>query len=130
VRGYDDAMSTPDEQLSDSQSAPETLVTVTTTVYILLAVGFLIPPVFLAAIIGVVINYVKRDDARGTFLESHFRWQIRTFWFGLLWMILGFLTWIILIGYVIHAVAWIWIAYRVIKGWLDLTNHKPMYRFG
>lgn len=105
---------------------PESLVTITNAVYALQGIGLFIPP---ALIVAVIINYVKRDDVRGTFLASHFRWQMRTFWFGLLWIALGFLTWVILIGFVIHAAAWIWIAYRVIKGWLDLVDRKPMYRF-
>jgi uncharacterized membrane protein len=121
-------MSTPEEQtpvIETPPTVPESLLTITTVVYVLQAIGLFAPPLL---IVAVIINYVKRDDARGTFLESHFRWQIRTFWFGLLWMVLGFLTWVILIGYVIHAVAWIWMAYRVIKGWLSLVDKKPMYR--
>lgn len=106
-------------------STPEALLTITKVVYALQAVGLFI---FATLIVAVIINYVKRDDVRGTFLESHFRWQIRTFWYGLLWMVLGYLTWVILIGFVIHVVAWIWMAYRVIKGWLDLIEGKPMYR--
>ena len=86
------------------------------------------PPFFPAFIAAVIINYVKRDDVRGTFLESHFRWQMRTFWFGLLWLAVGVLTWLILIGYVITLAGFIWIMYRIIKGWLDLVDRKPMYR--
>jgi uncharacterized membrane protein len=106
---------------------PQSLITITTAVYVLLAIGIL-PPFFPAFIAAVIINYVKRDDVRGTFLESHFRWQIRTFWFGLLWLGVGLLTWLILIGYLITAAGFIWIMYRIIKGWLDLVDRKPMYR--
>jgi uncharacterized membrane protein len=104
---------------------PPSLINVTTAVYVLQAIGILLPPVFIA---GVIVNYVKRDDVQRTFLASHFRWQIRTFWFGLLWAAIGVLTWIILIGYVVTLVNYIWIMYRIIKGWLDLVDRKPMYR--
>lgn len=105
----------------------QSLITVTTAVYILLAVG-LLPPFMPAFIAAVIVNYVKRDDVRGTFLESHFRWQIRTFWFGLLWAAVGAVTSAIIIGFLILAADVIWIMYRVIKGWLDLIDRKPMYR--
>src|SRR5215470_14554759 len=78
------------------------------------------------SIIAVILNYVKRGDARGTWLESHFRWQIRTFWFGLLWVSLCFLFVIFTLGIGI-LVAWlplgavaIWFIYRVARGWLQL----------
>jgi len=123
------AMSTPEPipVVHASIEPPKSLITVTTAVYVLLAIGIL-PPFFPAFIAAVIISYVKRDDVRGTFLESHFRWQIRTFWFGLLWFVIGVSTWLILIGYVITAINYIWIMYRIIKGWLDLVDRKPMYR--
>jgi uncharacterized membrane protein len=122
-------MSTPEPTpvIEASIEPPKSLITITTVVYVLLAIGIL-PPFFPAFIAAVIINYVKRDDVRGTFLESHFRWQIRTFWFGILWLAVGVLTWLILIGYVITLANYIWIMYRIIKGWLDLVDRKPMYR--
>ncbi|MFL6622538.1 MAG: DUF4870 family protein [Sulfurifustaceae bacterium] len=105
---------------------PQPLLVITNVVYGLQGFGILFPPAFIAA---VIINYVKLDDARGTLVESHFRWQIRTFWFGLLWGVLGGLTAIILVGFVVLVADAIWIMYRVIKGWLDLLDRKPMYRF-
>ena len=73
-------------------------------VYILQALSFLWG---VTAIVGVIINYVKRDDARGTVYESHFDWQIRTFWWGLLWAIIGVVLAIALVGFAILFVAWI-----------------------
>ncbi|MBE7418881.1 MAG: hypothetical protein HS128_14285 [Ideonella sp.] len=86
------------------------------------------------SIIAVIINYVKRGDVRGSWLESHFSWQIRTFWFALLWavivalvsapltlVIVGFGTWVIglfLLG--------VWAVYRIARGWLRLNNGQPM----
>ena len=78
------------------------------------------------AIVGLVINYIKREDVRGTVYESHFDWQIRTFWWGLLWAVLGVLLLIVGVGFVIMFVAWIWMIYRVVKGWLKLTEGKPV----
>ncbi len=84
------------------------------------------------SIIAVILNYVKRSDARGTWLESHFRWQIRTFWWGLLWVCLcwGFVILTLGIGLII---AWLplglvalWFIYRVARGWLALNDRKPM----
>ncbi len=72
------------------------------------------------------MNYVKRDDVKGTYLESHFNWQIRTFWWGLLWAVIGFITMFILIGFAVLLANGIWIIYRIIKGWLKLNEGKPI----
>ena len=93
-------------------------------VYILQAVGFFIG---LTWIVAVIVNYVKQDEARGSWVESHFRWQIRTFWFGLLWAVVGIITSFILIGFAVLAANTIWLIYRVVKGWLNFSESKPMY---
>lgn len=98
--------------------------TITTIIYALYAASFLVG---ITAIVAIVMNYVKKDDVAGSFLESHFRWQIRTFWFGLLWGIVGGLTFIIVIGWFILVANGIWIIYRIVKGWLNLNDNKPMY---
>lgn len=77
--------------------------------------------------VAVIIDYVKRDDVRGSWLESHFSWQIRTFWWSLLWTILGALTVVLLIGYLILGIELLWFIYRVLKGWLRLRDERPMY---
>ena len=92
--------------------------------YILHAVGFFVGITWIAA---VIVDYVMRDAARGTWLESHFRWQIRTFWFGLLWGVIGAILCVVLIGFAILAANYIWLIYRVVKGWLYLNDKKPMY---
>ena len=81
----------------------------------------------LSLIAAVIVNYIKIDDVRGTWLESHFRWQIRTFWFTLLWLTLGCLLFLIVIGYFILIAAGIWLIYRIAKGWVFLSEKKPMY---
>jgi uncharacterized membrane protein len=85
------------------------------------------------SIIAVILNYVKRSEVRGTWLESHFRWQIRTFWFGLLWIVLcvSFIVLTLGIGIIIAwlpmAIVGIWFVYRVARGWLALNEQRPMY---
>jgi len=83
------------------------------------------------SIVAVILNYVKRGDARGTWVASHYRWQIRTFWFALLWAIIGWVLIITLIGIVIGGPVLIaltlWLIYRIARGWLRLRDHKPMY---
>lgn len=108
----------------DQQRNLEREVTLTVGVYALQAASFLF---VITLLIGVIINYVKRDDVRGTWLESHFRWQIRTFWFVLLWSIIGFITTVILIGYVILFINAVWLIYRIAKGWLSLQDEKGLY---
>ena len=85
------------------------------------------------SIIAVIMNYIKRSDASGTWLESHFRWQIRTFWFGLLWAVLCWLV-VLMTLFLAVIIIWIplgiltlWFIYRVARGWLALREHKPMY---
>jgi uncharacterized membrane protein len=92
-------------------------------VYALQAAGFFVGITWIAAI---VIDYVKRDDARGTWLESHYRWQIRTFWWGLLWAVIGSITVLVLVGWLVLAVTAIWIVYRIAKGWLYLSENRPL----
>jgi len=85
------------------------------------------------SLIAVVLNYVKRGEARGSWLESHFRWQIRTFWFGLLWVVLcGLLVFLtlgvgLLVVWLPLAFVTIWFVYRVVRGWLRLGARQPMY---
>lgn len=75
---------------------------------------------------GVVVAYLKRDDAAGTWLESHYRWQIRTFWWLLLWGAVGILTTLVLVGFAVLLGAALWFVYRVAKGWLALRDGKPV----
>ena len=85
------------------------------------------------SIIAVILNYAKRSEVRGTWLESHFRWQIRTFWFGLLWVALCVLFIVATLGIGL-LIAWLpltlvglWFIYRIVRGWLRLMGHRPMY---
>ena len=98
--------------------------TVTMIVYALQAGSFILGVTSIAAII---INYLKKEEVHGTWLASHFRWQIRTFWFALLWGALGALTALIGIGFVLLGVDFVWVIYRIVKGWLRLSEGKEMY---
>jgi uncharacterized membrane protein len=119
----------------------EGLVTLTYVIYGLhafsaitgLTTSVLIVTAFLfgwPSIIAVILNYVKRSDVRGTWLDSHFSWQIRTFWYSLLWVVVGAVLFVTLIGipaaYVIWWVAGLWVLYRIIRGVLALSSQRPM----
>lgn len=93
-------------------------------VYILQALFFL--GLVFTPIMGVIINYIKDDDVRGSWLESHFRWQKHTFWYATLWSVLGYLAFF-LIGWLVIFVATIWYFYRIAKGWIYLADGKAMY---
>ena len=93
-------------------------------VYALQIAGFFVGLTFIA---GIIVNYVKRKDVEGTWLESHFRWQIRTFWYGLLWCCIGVALLVVLVGALILMGAAVWVLYRAIKGWIELSEDKPLY---
>jgi uncharacterized membrane protein len=85
----------------------------------------------LPSIIAVILSYVKRGSARGSWAASHFRWQIRTFWFALLWLIVAILLIVTLVGAPIGLglliVVTLWLIYRIGRGWLRLSDRRPMY---
>ena len=101
----------------------KSLRTLTQVVYVLYALSYFTG---ITAIVGIIINYIKKEEVAGTWLESHFRWQMRTFWFGLLWAVIGALTAVILVGFAVLFANFCWIIYRIVKGWLNLNDDKPM----
>ena len=123
----------------------DSLITWTNLIYGLHAFSLLIGIVGVATVFGafltgwpsiiaVILNYVKRGEVRGTWLESHFRWQIRTFWFGLLWVSLCVMFVVMTLGIGI-LVAWfplalvsLWFIYRIVRGWMALGSRRPMYQ--
>ena len=137
-------MSTPLPPASTAAPA-DSLVTITHVVYALHTLSLVIGAFGAASIIGafvfgwpsiiaVIINYVKRNDVRGTYLDSHFSWQIRTFWWALLIAciiaVLGLTLAIVLIGFAIWIIGFfvlgIWAIYRIARGWLALMDRRPM----
>ena len=83
------------------------------------------------SIIAVIINYLKRGGARGTWAASHYRWQIRTFWFALLWLFIALLMIVTVVGapfgFALLIALTLWLIYRIARGWLRLTDKRPMY---
>lgn len=102
----------------------KSLKNLTTFVYALYAASFLMG---ITSIVAIMINYIKKDDVVGTVFESHFRWQIRTFWFSLLWAVLGALMIHVLVGWFVLFADGVWAIYRIVKGWLNLNENRPMY---
>ena len=84
----------------------------------------------LPSLIAVFLNYLKRGEVNGTWLESHFRWQIRTFWFTALWLVIYGLLIITIIGipiaWIMIALLGLWVGYRVIRGWVALADARPV----
>jgi uncharacterized membrane protein len=129
-----------------STAAPvDSLVTITHIVYALHTLGLVVGAFGTASVIGmflfgwpsiiaVIINYVKRSDVRGTYLDSHFSWQIRTFWWAMLWALIigvvGALLAIVVVGFAIWIIGFlalgIWAIYRIARGWLALKDGRPM----
>ena len=140
-------MSTPTPPISaEAPHVDESLITYTHVIYALHALAVLVGLTTfhtvvlsfvggLPSIIAVIMNYARRSATVGTFLESHFRWQIRTFWFAVLWSVVIWAVslplMLVLIGFplfiVAHLALGIWIAYRVLRGWLALKDRRPMY---
>lgn len=131
----------PESNNVSSHPAPPGLITITHVIYGLHAftvVSGLLTPMFIVtafltgwpSILAVVLNYIKRSEVRGTYLESHFRWQIRTFWFALLWVVVAGLMAITVIGipmaFVLATIAGLWVLYRVMRGWLRLNDKREM----
>jgi uncharacterized membrane protein len=91
--------------------------------YILYLVGFLVG---VTGLIAIIMNYVKRDEMRGTWLESHVNWQIKTFWWCLLGYIIGAILTIVLIGYLILFLVLVWQIYRLVVGINALIDNREV----
>ena len=136
-------MSTPTPPISaEAPHVDESLVTYTHVIYALHTLAVVIGLTTFHTIVGsfvgglpsivaVVMNYARRSATHGTYLESHFRWQIRTFWYALLWAVVCVMVAITIIGIPIAVLGFaalaIWIIYRVARGWLALKDRRPMY---
>lgn len=78
------------------------------------------------ALIGVIVNYLKRDEAAGTLYDSHFTWQIRTFWGAVIGAVVGAMTFWFLLGYLVWGATYVWYIYRTVRGLLNFNDGKPM----
>lgn len=131
--------------MNSQPDAPPSLVNVTHIVYALHALGLALGAFGAATVLGsflfgwpsiiaVILNYVKRSEARGTWLETHFDWQIRTFWWALLWALIvaavSAVLAVVIIGFATWAVGMfalgVWAIYRIARGWLRLKDRQPM----
>jgi uncharacterized membrane protein len=134
-------MATPEQQTSAVEPMPSA-ITIAHIVYALHALAIVVGVAGSATVVGsfvgsvpsiiaVILNYVKRGDARGTWVDSHYRWQIRTFWFALLWAVIGWALVITVIGIVVGVPVLValtlWLIYRIARGWLRLNDRRPMY---
>jgi uncharacterized membrane protein len=79
----------------------------------------------LTSIVGLIVNYLRRSEDLEP-LESHHRWMIRTFWWAILWIVIGYVTTFILIGWVILVLTWLWYVYRHVRGLIAFVNGEPM----
>ena len=136
-------MSDPSPQMAPAvPNVDESLLTYTHVIYALHALAVLIGITTFHTIVGsfvcglpsivaVIMNYTRRSATHGTFLESHFRWQIRTFWYAALWGLVSLLLIATIIGLLLGLLSFlgvgIWIIYRVLRGWLALRDRRPMY---
>lgn len=109
------------EEISNQQSRGLNQKQIIHLIYGLFALGVLSAGIFGVAIIAaIVLAYIKRADLIGTVYASHIDWVIKTFWWGLLWLILSLVAALVFVGYLTGLVAVIWIVYRIAKGWLAL----------
>ena len=97
--------------------------TLTWVIYGLYAASFLLG---ITSIVAIILNYVKRGDVAGTYLESHFTWQIRTFWIGVIVAIVGALLMLVLVGWLVWLADMVWVIYRLVVGGLKLSESQPI----
>jgi uncharacterized membrane protein len=135
-------MAPPDPSTETTVGRPsEGLVTLTHVIYALHAFSALsglltytmVAVAFLSgwpSLVAVVLNYAKRSQVRGTWLDSHFGWQIRTFWYACLWLLLGGVAFVTVAGIPVAIVVWfltgLWVLYRIARGFMTLSAHQPM----
>ena len=115
---------------TDPSVPSESSIQIVHITYALFALGLL--SAGLIAVAGLVVAYIKRDDTVNSYLAAHYSWLIRTFWWSMLW---ASLTWLfviftfgigIVVAWIPWGVVWIWCAYRIIKGWLRLTEKRAV----
>jgi len=119
------------DQTSSSTTQQPSLQQLTQWMYALFGLGLVSGGVFgLASVAAIVLAYLKRDDMVATLYARHADWLIRTFWWGLLWLVLSAIATLIFIGWITGLVALVWMLYRLVKGWLALSSGQaPVHEF-
>ncbi|GAA5007902.1 membrane protein [Acinetobacter puyangensis] len=110
-------------QTNPDFSNHESLRQYTLVIYILYALSIVVG---ITSIVAIIMNYIKREEVQETWLQSHFDWQIKTFWYTLLGGIIGFVLMLILIGYLVVFVVSVWFIYRIVKGLVVFLDNKPI----
>lgn len=121
-------MSTEAQATTEITGAEKSAKTKAMVVYALQIAGILTGG--LTGLVGLILNYAQKNEVQGTLAESHFRWQMRTFWFALLWLVLSMILAFAFIGYFTALATSAWVIYRIVRGWLALNEGKPMYQNG
>ena len=132
----------PEDLLPDATDpASEGLVRLTHILYALHAFSALMGVISSAAVVtafltgwpsilAVILNYAKRSDVQGTWLETHFSWQLRTFWFAVLWVVVAVLLFATVVGiplaWILLVATGLWVLYRILRGWLALNDGRPI----
>jgi len=111
-------MNTPVDQ-HETNSDQRLIAGIAYGLYALALFGLLLP-----SIPAVIINYLKVNESLPLY-ASHHRWMVRTFWWGLLWTAVGTVLSLVVIGFVVLFVVWVWWLYRLIRGFLALLDNKP-----
>ncbi|HUG22152.1 DUF4870 family protein [Piscinibacter sp.] len=113
------------ESPARSSQERHNLTLLTHVMYALHTASFFSAGIF--SVIAIILNYVKRQDLPDDFFRSHFRWQARSFWFTLLWLLLALPLWILVFpGWAAYTVIGLWYLYRFIRGWWNFAESKPM----
>jgi len=116
--------SVPPRPAPPAKSREQAAKELATVVYALQAASFLL---IFSLVAGVIVNCVTRREVAGTWVESHYRWQMRTFWWWLAWLLVGLVLLVVVVGLFVWLADAIWLSYRIIKGWIRLSEGKPMY---
>lgn len=128
------AQASQGELMTDQPSAEPTISgekaqkakTIALVTYALYVLGFL---TIVSPIVAVIVNYLQRAETKNSFLLSHHVWMIRTFWWSLVWSVLGVALAFFFIGYFVLAAVFVWYIYRIVRGVLGVLNEKPMYEY-
>lgn len=108
------------------QQNEQSNLTLTHITYLCFILGAFLYPII---IVAMVLNYFNEDKVAGTWIHTHFAWQARTFWKALIWYLIGLILCLIVVGVIVIFGVYVWYLYRMIKGWIYLSDHIAMQNF-